>query len=138
MAPYSIDFEQSKFNGLTGPSVLAPTINIPRIYLKNSIMVIRVQATGPLTYQVSVGDVIRLESDVVDGNFVVNRISQLSNSQKYIYMFTNFNENIITNVGPKMNMNTEAGGGGGGGTSTTVNVNKKIMKTVNGLKHLGL
>ena len=98
LAPYSIDFEQSKFNGLTGPSVLAPTINIPRIYLKNSIMVIRVQATGPLTYQVSVGDVIRLESDVVDGNFVVNRISQLSNSQKYIYMFTNFNENIITNL----------------------------------------
>lgn len=98
LAPYSIDFEKSKFNGLTGPSILVPTINTPRIYLKNSIMVIRVQATGPLTYPVSVGDVIRLESDVVDGNFVVNRISQLSHSYKYIYMFTNFNENIITNL----------------------------------------
>ena len=57
-------------------------------------MVIRVQTA----YKVSVGDVIRLQSDVVDGNFVVNRISQLSSSQKYIYMFTNFNENIITNL----------------------------------------
>lgn len=108
LAPFSIDFEKSKFNGLTGPSIVYPTI-LSDIYLKNSIMIIRV----PTTYPVKVGDVIRLESDVVDGNFVVNRISTLtiplstppnqlfrpSNPTfNYLYMFTNFNENIITNL----------------------------------------
>ena len=111
LAPYSIDFEKSKFNGLTGPSIIYPTESY-NIYLKDSIMIIKV----PTTYPVRVGDVIRLESDVVDGNFVVNRISQLSfpltlpqnqlNQQfrpsnptfNYLYMFTNFNENIITNL----------------------------------------
>lgn len=113
LAPYSIDFEKSKFNGLTGPSIIYPTV-LYNIYLKDSIMIIRV----PTTYPVRVGDVIRLESDVVDGNFVVNRISRLSiplstppnetfrasnPTFNYLYMFTNFNENIITNLSKTSN-----------------------------------
>ena len=117
LAPPSIDFEQSKFNGLNLTSITYPTESY-NIYLKDSIMIIKV----PTTYPVRVGDVIRLESDVVDGNFVVNRISQLSfplilpqnqlNQQfrpsnptfNYIYMFTNFNENIITNLTKTSNL----------------------------------
>jgi len=110
LAPNSIDFEKSKFNGLTGSSITYPT-SLSTIYLKDSIMIIRVE----MNYDVRVGDVIRLESDVVDGNFVVNRISELTTPRifnpffrlanpnqtltyKYLYMFTNFNENIITNL----------------------------------------
>jgi len=111
LAPPSIDFEQSRFNGLNPPTITYPTA-LSTIYLKDSIMIIRV----PMTYLVRVGDVIRLESDVVDGNFVVNRISELTIPQNlpqseferqmapsnrsfnYLYMFTNFNENIITNL----------------------------------------
>jgi hypothetical protein len=110
LAPPSIDFEQSEFNGLNLTAITYPT-SLSTIYLKDSIMIIRV----PTRYPVRVGDVIRLESDVVDGNFVVNRIETLSipfnlpqseterqipsnRTFNYLYMFTNFNENIITNL----------------------------------------
>ena len=98
LAPSSINFEQSKFNGLGLTPINTFPISSPIIYLSNSIMII---AT---TFPNSIGDVIRLESDVVDGNFVINRIKTQtygygnSRTMYYNYMFTNFNENIITNL----------------------------------------
>ena len=50
--------------------------------------------------QVGEGDVLRLESDIIDVNLIVNRIEQFSglSSQKLVYCFTDFNENIIRNI----------------------------------------
>lgn len=48
------------------------------------------------------GDVIHINSDVVTGNFVVNKVfigdNGLGNKLYYLYFFTDFNENIINNL----------------------------------------
>ena len=105
LAPSILDNENSKFNGLGGTPIAAPT-SLSNLYLYDYIMIIK----APDGFPVSIGDVIRLESDVVDGNFVVNRVENLftsANNQfskfvpkmyRYIYVFTNFNDNIITNL----------------------------------------
>ena len=48
----------------------------------------------PTTYPVQVGDVIRFESNVVEGNFIVNKLANLS-GDNYAYMFTEFDNAIL-------------------------------------------
>jgi len=105
LAPSILSTTSSKFNG-EGLTPIAPPTSLSNLYLYDYIMIIK----APNNFPVSIGDVIRLESDVVDGNFVVNRIQDLftsANNQfskfvpkmyRYIYVFTNFNDNIITNL----------------------------------------
>lgn len=98
LAPSILDNNSSKFNGQTG-SIQTPTVNYD-VYLYDYIMILKVNTI----YPVEIGDIIRLESDVVDGNFMVNKIVTLNNATpppanyKFIYLFTNFNENIVTNL----------------------------------------
>jgi hypothetical protein len=107
LAPSILDNEQSKFDGQGITAITFPT-SLKSLYVYDYIMVLKVD---PTLYKVNIGDVIRLESDVVDGNFVVNRIETLytfisggpttrfaPRPYKYVYMFTNFNDNITTNL----------------------------------------
>ena len=106
LAPSILNNEQSKFDGQITTLIVPPT-SLKSLYVYDYIMILKVDPT----YKINIGDVIRLESDVVDGNFVVNRIETLytfiaggpttrfaPRYYKYIYMFTNFNENITTNL----------------------------------------
>lgn len=79
----------SRFNAIGLTALSTPTSG-DDIYLYDYLMVIKTQPT----YQVNLGDVIRLESDIVSENFVVNKIYQPGD--KYIYMFTEFNGDIIS------------------------------------------
>ncbi len=70
------------------------------LYLKDYLMVLGVtNSTSAInnnrSFDVDLGDVIRVESDAVEGNFIVNRIENFTNSNKYIYMFSDFNGDII-------------------------------------------
>ena len=51
------------------------------------------------TLDVRVGDVLKMESSVVSGNFIVNRIvDNNSTANRYVYMYSEFNDNIINNL----------------------------------------
>jgi hypothetical protein len=91
LAPNILDKEHSRYNGV-GLTISAPTASFD-LYLYDYLMIYKVD----LSYPVVTGDVIRLESSVVTSNFVVNKIVTLG-SFKYIYMFTEFNQNIITEL----------------------------------------
>jgi hypothetical protein len=77
----------------TNTALAEPTDNSFRLYLWEYLMVYRADNTWP----VNLGDVIRLESDRINSNFIVNRIENLGSS-KYIYMFSEFNQNIIKDI----------------------------------------
>jgi hypothetical protein len=114
LAPSILNNEQSKFDGQGITAITYPT-STKSLYVYDYIMILKVD---PILYKVNIGDVIRLESDVVEGNFVVNRIktiktyfgggifggeiakpaSNKSTDFKYVYMFTNFNDNITTEL----------------------------------------
>lgn len=73
----------------------------PYLYLWSNLAALEVDKD----WQVSVGDVIRIESPIVDATAVVNRI--LNTTRKigvntfqriFIYMQTNFNDNIINDI----------------------------------------
>lgn len=83
----------SRFNamGLTGIS--DPNTN-DELYIYKYLMVFKTTDFG---YPVKVGDVMRLTSSYISGNFTVNKIQVLA-SGKFIYMFTEFNDTIITNL----------------------------------------
>lgn len=90
LAPEISDNESSRFYGTQ--SITEP-VNDYDLYLYDYLMVYKVDTI----YPVDKGDVIRLESDLIDYNFIVNKIVEMG-SNKYIYMFTEFNQNIITNL----------------------------------------
>lgn len=107
LAPSLLDNEDSKFDGQTLTPISATYSNIlHQMYLYDYLMILRVDTN----YPVEVGEVIRLESDVIDGNFVVNRIENIlvapqgplirfiPRRYKFLYLFTNFNDNIIQNL----------------------------------------
>ena len=91
----------------SGKTLTINTINLasygnnPVLYLWGSMAALEVDKD----WQVSVGDVIRIESSVVEANAIVNRI--VSGSRKiglvtyprnFIYMQTNFNDNIVNEL----------------------------------------
>jgi len=129
LAPSILNNEQSKFDGQGITAITYPT-SLKSLYVYDYIMILKVSTT----YKVNIGDVIRLESDVIDGNFVVNRIKTLNTfiaggpttrfaprPYKYVYMFTNFNDNINTELTKTTN------------TIVITNLNK--YNTVNELEH---
>jgi subtilisin-like proprotein convertase family protein len=92
----------SRYNQ-SGPSILSIGINNTTLFLKDYLMILGVtNSTSSISsnksFDVDLGDVLRIESDGVEGNFIVNRIENFSNSGKFIYMFSDFNENIINQL----------------------------------------
>ncbi len=79
----------SRYNGFGMTAIASPTQSFD-IYLYDYIMVLSVTSS----FSVTVGDVLRFESSVVDTNLLVNRIETIS-SETYVYAFTSFNDNII-------------------------------------------
>lgn len=75
-----------------GTTITAPSVSFD-IYLYDYLMVYKVLSS----YPVSVGDVLMFESDVVDTELVVNKIETFG-SYKYLYMGTDFNQNIINTL----------------------------------------
>lgn len=90
LAPEIGDNKSSRFYGTQS---ITEAVNDYDLYLYDYLMIYRVDTS----YPVDKGDVIRLESDLIDYNFIVNKIVEISGN-KYIYMFTEFNQNIITNL----------------------------------------
>jgi hypothetical protein len=88
---------QSRFNGYGMPSITAvPTTGVAgdyRIFIYDYLMIYKVG----LNYPVSVGDTIKFESSVVDTKLIVNKVTTIG-SWKFIYMYTEFNQNIITDL----------------------------------------
>ena len=81
--------DHSRYNGFGMTAISAPTQSYD-IYANDYIIVIAV----PSNFDVSVGDIIRINSSIVEKNILINRIETIS-SQKYIYAFSDFNDNIL-------------------------------------------
>lgn len=106
LAPTLLDTKQSRFNGLGLTPISAPN-TLYDIYFYDYMMIVRVNDNFP----VEVGDVLQLNSSVVDSQFVVNRIERKRNVthlqpilktknsySRYLYMYMDFNDNIITEL----------------------------------------
>lgn len=76
----------------TGASVSNPSTSFD-IYLYDYLMIARTLISD----KSDVGDVIQMSSDVVNGEFTINKIFT-SATYSYHYMFTDFNGNIINNL----------------------------------------
>ena len=87
------NYSQSKYNGY-GLTAISAATSAHNIFLYDYLMVVRLLSS---TFSVNVGDVMRFESVVVDGEFVINNIKTFG-SYKYVYMYTDFNQNIITDL----------------------------------------
>ena len=83
----------SRFNamGLTG---ISDSLTNDELYLYKYLMVYKTTDFG---YPVKVGDMMKFSSSYIEGKFIVNKI-KVTGSAKYIYMFTEFNDTIITNL----------------------------------------
>jgi len=68
-----------------------------KIYLHEYLMVLRLPLFSPGGFSVSVGDMIRMESSVVDSNFLVNKI-WTSPTARYVYMYSEFNESMVRSL----------------------------------------
>ena len=93
LAPKILDENSSRYNGYGLTAISAPT-STHNIFLYDYLMVVRLLSS---TFSANVGDIIKFESVIVDGEFVINKIKTFG-SYKYAYMFTDFNQNIITDL----------------------------------------
>ena len=73
------------------PLSLPISSSFTRVYIYKYLVVIQSDISS------SIGDVLRLESDVIDVNLVVNRIEN-SGSLRFLYCYSDFNSNIIRNL----------------------------------------
>lgn len=71
------------------------------LFMKDYLMVLETD----LAWSVAVGDVLRMESDVVDGNFIVNKIVLGATQsappnvvRKFIYAYTEFDGSIVNSL----------------------------------------
>lgn len=92
LAPTISDNTASKYEAIQGINIIPPIDN-SKLYLNSYILVYKVINN----YPVQKGDVLYLESDVINTNLIVNKIVNTSES-KYLYCFTDFNQNIITDI----------------------------------------
>lgn len=93
LAPMIIYATASRYDGQSLTPITSPPANSYSIFLYDYLMVYKV----PTKYVVSIGDVLLLESNIVDAKLIVNKIVDI-NSSRYLYMFTEFNQNIITEL----------------------------------------
>jgi len=76
----------------TGSVITAPSATYS-VFLYDYLMVVKTGLTNPS----EVGDIMRFESEVVDGDFMINKIVTIG-SDKYYYLFTEFNQAIIRQI----------------------------------------
>lgn len=91
LAPNITNNNLGRYNIGTG-SISAPTAS-ETVFIYDYLMVVKTGLTNPA----QIGDVIRIESDIVDGNFIINKIYN-SGFFKYLYFFTEFNQSIINQI----------------------------------------
>lgn len=92
LAPEIEEISTNKFYGTA--SITTPIIS-KDLFLYRYLMVQRV----PIGYNgyIDVGDVIRLTSEHIETNLIINKI-YINGSYMYLYMYTGFNNNIIKNI----------------------------------------
>jgi len=108
---YSSRYSKSGNPDIEEPaSVLAPGGDGTdvKLYLYDYLMILRVpKSTATSQYSVpKAGDVLRIESPIVDTNLIVNKVwnspvisgSPQSGKYTYIYMYSEFNQNMITEM----------------------------------------
>ena len=103
LAPNIHDSSLGRYNIHTA-SISASTAS-STVFLYDYLMILKVPgatSTASLVNPAQVGDVLRMESDIVDGNFIINKI-YVTGSSNYLYLFTEFNQNIITQIGGSIN-----------------------------------
>lgn len=101
--------QSSRYDRLNRPAIsetpqIVADIQLDKIklYLYDYLMILRLPkyssfSNSNLRYLARVGDVYRLESPIAEGNFVVNKIWESSNA-RYLYMYSEFNQSIITDL----------------------------------------
>lgn len=85
--------QSSRFR--SGVAISAPGVTTYDFYFYNYLGIWRVPTGG--SNPPSEGDVIYIDSNVVTGKFIINRIFS-SGGNYYQYFYTDFDENIITNL----------------------------------------
>ena len=68
-----------------------------KLYLQDYLMVLRLPLYSTGEFAVEVGDMIRLESALLESSFLVNRI-WTSATARYVYMYSEFNESIVRSL----------------------------------------
>jgi len=89
--------ESSRYDKLSRPNITAPVPVDPssiKLYLYDYLIILKVPAAN---YDYIPGDVARIESGVVDGNFIVNKVWTNAGS-KYVYMYSEFNQTMIADL----------------------------------------
>ena len=87
--------QSSRYDKLNRPDITAPTDLDPiKLYLYDYLIILKVPTS---TYTYRVGDVARIESGIVDANFIVNKI-WVHGTSTYVYMYSEFNQTMITDL----------------------------------------
>jgi photosystem II stability/assembly factor-like uncharacterized protein/subtilisin-like proprotein convertase family protein len=85
----------SRYDMNDGDIISAPNDTTPiKLYMYDYLMILKVPTS---TYTYKVGDVARIESLIIDGNFIVNKI-WVNNTSTYVYMYSEFNQTMITDL----------------------------------------
>lgn len=92
LAPRIGEEGHSRFISGTGPLISAPSSNFD-VYLYDYLMILRTSAQS----KADLGDVFYVNSNVIEGNFVVNKVVDIG-TWSYNYMFTDFNETILNDL----------------------------------------
>jgi len=100
----SFDFatQSSRYSKMGRPDIsetaqMAAETDKYKIYLKDYLMILRLPLYSNGGFAVEVGDMIRMESGIIESNFVVNKI-WTSSTARYAYMYSEFNESIIRSL----------------------------------------
>ena len=87
--------QSSRYDMLNRAIISAPVDPAPiKLYLYDYLIILKVPT---LTYTYKVGDVARIESGIVDTNFIVNKI-WTNGTSTYVYMYSEFNQTMITDL----------------------------------------
>ena len=87
--------QSSRYDKLNRPNISAPVDTDPiKLYLYDYLMILKVPNS---IYSYKLGDVVRIESDIIDSNFIVNKI-WIDGVSSYIYMYSEFNQSIISDL----------------------------------------
>jgi photosystem II stability/assembly factor-like uncharacterized protein len=85
----------SRYDKQNGLAITEPADTDPiKLYLYDYLIILKVPTS---TYSYEVGDVARIESGIVDGNFIVNKI-WINGTSTYVYMYSEFNQTMITDL----------------------------------------
>lgn len=92
LAPNINQDGHSRYIQGSGPAITSPT-SVYDLYLYDYLMILRT----PQSSKADVGDVIKMESPVVNGYFVVNRVIDFG-GYSYNYIYTDFNQTILNMI----------------------------------------